>query len=136
MDALEPESFDLASVGSVLYDPHPAVIRAHLVTQLAAQLGAWRLDEHTAYLSSNVNSQTPFADTFVVEAILQFHLKRLRQLLRDRQIGSLEIRTRRFPIPPDELRKMLTLRGDNAATLVLTRCEGAATAILCQASRT
>jgi predicted RNA methylase len=136
MDALEPESFDLASVGSVLYDPHPAVIRAHLITQLAAQLGAWRLDEHTAYLSSDVNSQTPFADTFAVAAVLQFHLKRLRQLLRDRQIGSLEIRTRRFPIPPDDLRKMLTLRGDNAATLVLTRCEGAATAILCHASRT
>jgi len=128
----EPESRALGPVGEVIYDPGPALVRAHLITHLAARLGAWRLDEQVAYLSGNKAVITPFAAAFRVEAVWPFHLKRLRAALGERRIGALEIRTRRFPIRPDDLRPQLRLSGERQATLILTKTRDAPVAVLCE----
>src|SRR5262249_31834837 len=76
-----------AAPGRFLYDPDPAVIRAGLVTDLAHSLQAWQLDAEIAYLSGAVE-RTPFARTYLVEESLPFHLGRLRELLRARDVGA------------------------------------------------
>ena len=132
ISADEPEEDGIASPGVFLYDPGPAVVRAHLVTHLAARLGAWRLDEQTAYLSGDALTETPFASAFRVEEVWPFHLKRLRKALADRGIGALEILTRRFPMTPDELRPRLGLAGDRSASLILTKLNDRPVAILAE----
>ena len=47
-----------------------------------------------------------------------------------RGIGRLTIKKRGIAITPEELRKRLDLKGDNEATLVLTRVQGQGTALL------
>jgi len=115
-----------------LYEPDRAVVRAHLIEQLAHGLGAIRLDERIAYLTVDRVHPTPFARKFEITDVLPFHLKRLRKLLRARHIGILEIKKRRFPIDPEAMRGLLGLKGENAATLVLTRISGAPFALLCR----
>ncbi|MDF2991814.1 MAG: SAM-dependent methyltransferase, partial [Microbacterium sp.] len=47
--------------------------------------------------------------------------KKLAQALRARGVGTLEIKKRGVDIDPAILRKKLALRGDEAATMIMTR---------------
>jgi SAM-dependent methyltransferase len=114
-----------------LYDPDGAVVRAHLVAELAGQLDATLLDPTIAYLTADRPAPTPFARSYEVTEVLPFQLKRLRALLRERRIGILEIKKRGSALEPETLRRDLKLSGPESATLVLTRVAGRPTAILC-----
>ena len=128
----ELEELAVGDIGDVIYDPGPAVVRSHLVTQLAARLDARRIDEQIAYLTADdAPADTPFAAAFRVEKIVPWSLKRLRRMLADERVGALEIRARRFPVRPDELRGLLRLEGDAHRTLICTRVSGRAIAALC-----
>jgi hypothetical protein len=54
--------------------------------------------------------------------------------LAERAIGRLEIKKRSVDIDPEKLRRELKLRGDNAATLLVTRTGESLVAILAQRS--
>ncbi len=60
----------LGAPGRYLYDPDPAVGRAGLVETLAPSLGAWKLDERIAYLTSDAAVETLFARRFVVRSVV------------------------------------------------------------------
>ncbi|BCL13945.1 methyltransferase [Micromonospora sagamiensis] len=124
-----------APVGPVrryLYDPDPAVVRAHLVVDLATALDATIADPSIAYLYADTPTGTPFARCLEVTDVLPFSLKRLRALLRDRRVGRVEILKRGSALEPERLRRDLRLVGDQAASLVLTRVAGAPTVLVCQ----
>ncbi len=118
------------TLGEYLHEPDGAVIRAGLVTAVAAQVNGGLLDEHIAYVTSDSLPQTPFARSYRVLAHLPYREKALKAALRERGIGRLTIKKRGVSVVPDELRKRLSLNGDNEATLVLTRVAGAGTALL------
>ncbi|MEU3453296.1 methyltransferase domain-containing protein [Micromonospora sp. NPDC006766] len=124
-----------APVGTVrryLYDPDPAVVRAHLVAELAVELGATLADPSIAYLYADTPVATPFARCLEITDVLPFSLKRLRALLRERRVGRVEILKRGSALEPEKLRRDLRLAGEAAASLVLTRVDGAPTVLLCQ----
>lgn len=113
-----------------LYEPDAAVIRAGLVTAVAAGVNGALLDEHIAYVTSAEPFSTPFARTFELLEQLPFKEKLLRAALRERGVGRLTIKKRGVDVVPEELRQRLSLRGDEEATVVLTRVAGKGTALL------
>ncbi|MEU2663089.1 methyltransferase domain-containing protein [Micromonospora sp. NPDC007220] len=115
-----------------LYDPDPAVVRAHLVAELAETLGATLADPSIAYLYADAPTPTPFARCLEVTDVLPFSLKRLRALLRERRVGRVEILKRGSALEPEKLRRDLRLTGGEAASLVLTRVAGAPTVLVCR----
>ena len=117
-------------VGEFLYEPDGAVIRAGLVTAVAAGVEGGLVDEHIAYVTSDRSFRTPFARSYRVVEQLPYREKQLRGALRERGIGVLTIKKRGVSVSPDALRKRLELRGDGVATLVLTRAAGHGTALL------
>ncbi|MFD6265470.1 methyltransferase domain-containing protein [Micromonospora chalcea] len=124
-----------APVGPVrrfLYDPDPAVVRAHLVAELATDLDATLADPSIAYLYADEARPTPFARCLEITDVLPFSLKRLRALLRERRVGRVEIRKRGSALEPEKLRRDLRLSGDAAADLVLTRVAGDPTVLVCR----
>ncbi|WP_431946405.1 THUMP-like domain-containing protein [Micromonospora marina] len=124
-----------APVGPVrrfLYDPDPAVVRAHLVAELAADLDATLADPSIAYLYADEARPTPFARCLEITDVLPFSLKRLRALLRERRVGRVEIRKRGSALEPEKLRRDLRLSGDEAASLALTRVAGDPTVLVCR----
>jgi hypothetical protein len=108
-------------LGHYLYEPAGAVIRAGAIADLGAQLDAGLLDRQVAYLTSDQLRSTAFATTFRVRQRLPFHLKALRNWVREAQIGVLEIKKRGIDVDPAELRKRLRLGGPTSATLVISR---------------
>ena len=107
-----------------LYEPAGAVIRAHLVEQLAAQLDAAKLDPDIAYLTADSLTETPFAAAFVIEEQMPFNLKKLRARLRQLGVGRVVVKKRGSPLEPEELIRRLKLDGPEARTLFLTHLAG------------
>ncbi|BFU47010.1 THUMP-like domain-containing protein [Krasilnikovia sp. MM14-A1004] len=123
----------VGAVGAYLYDPDPAVVRAHLVAEFAEGIGGRLADPQIAYVYTDEPVDTPLGRRLAVTDVLPFSLKRLRALLRERGVGRLEIRKRGSALEPERLRGDLRLSGPNAASLVLTRIADAPTALLCTA---
>jgi hypothetical protein len=121
---------EVGPVADYLYEPDGAVIRAGLVTAVAAGVEGHLVDEHIAYVTSGTAFRTPFARAYRVLEEVPFREKPLKAALRARGIGRLTIKKRGVSVVPDELRKRLSLQGDEEATLVLTRVAGKGTALL------
>jgi SAM-dependent methyltransferase len=119
-------------VGAYLYEPDGAVIRAGLVTAVAAGVRGGLVDEHIAYVTSDNSFSTPFARGYRVLEHLPYREKQLKAALHERGIGRLTIKKRGVQVVPEELRKRLSLKGDNEGTLVMTRVAGQGTALLVQ----
>ncbi|WNB86043.1 class I SAM-dependent methyltransferase [Cellulomonas sp. ATA003] len=114
----------VGAVGSYLYEPDGAVIRAGLVSQVARDVDGRLVDPTIAYVTADALHDTPLATAYRVVDTLPFGLKRLRTYLRERGVGRLTIKKRGTAVVPEQLRKQLDLRGDAEATVVLTRVGG------------
>src|SRR6185436_10474384 len=117
-----------------LYEPDPAILRAGLVTTLAAQLDAQQLDPDIAYLTSDTLKPTPFARAFVIEASFPFQLKRLRERLRELRVGEVQVKKRGSPLEPEELIQQLKLSGPEKRIVFLTLVQGKAYVLIGQAA--
>ncbi|WP_153457237.1 THUMP-like domain-containing protein [Streptomyces smaragdinus] len=113
------------AVGRFLYEPDGAVIRAHLVAEVAQDVAGGLLDETIAYLTSDVLVPTPYATAYEITDVLPFGVKKLKALLREREVGTLTVKKRGSAVEPEELRRKVKPSGPNAATVFLTRVAGA-----------
>ena len=107
--------------GEYVYEPDSSVIRSHLIGQLAKQMGARLFAPEIAYLTTDAPAPSPWVKGYRVLDEMAFDRKRLKAYLRERSIGVLEIKKRGADIVPEQLRKELALKGENAATLIVTR---------------
>ena len=129
-DEDDPGTREVRPVGRCLYEPDGAVIRAGLVTAVAAGVDGGLVDEHIAYVTSDEAFRTPFARSYEVLEELPFKEKHLKAALRARGVGRLTIKKRGVDVAPDDLRKRLSLHGEQDATIVLTRVAGKGTCLL------
>nr|WP_274561405.1 methyltransferase domain-containing protein [Streptomyces spiramyceticus] len=118
------------SVGRYLYEPDGAVIRSHLVAEVAERVGGRLIDETIAYITADELRPTPYATAYEITDQLPFSLKKLKALLRERGVGVLTVKKRGSAVEPEELRKKMKLAGANSATVFLTRVAGAPTVLI------
>ncbi|WP_448656629.1 THUMP-like domain-containing protein [Microbacterium lacticum] len=115
-------------LGAYLHEPEGAVIRARLIGEVARSLDAGMIDAKIAYLTSDApaagssdGTASPFVQSFRVREQLPNDPKALGKALRERGIGTLEIKKRGVDVDPASLRTKLKLRGPEQATLFVTR---------------
>ena len=121
---------DPRELGAFVHEPDGAVIRARLIGEVARSLDAGMLAPGIAYLTSDAALTSPFVSSFRVREELPADAKKLARALRERNIGTLEIKKRGVDIDPAVLRTRLSLRGDESATLLVTRVGGRRVALL------
>jgi hypothetical protein len=129
--ATEPEP-------SVIYEPDPSLIRSELMWQLARELGLMPLSQGIAYLGATAGVaeiDSPWLRGYRVLEGVKFDETAIRKALSGRGVGQLEIKKRGVEITPEQLRPKLKLKGMNAATLILTRVNGAHRAFICEPIR-
>ncbi|MCC6497397.1 MAG: methyltransferase domain-containing protein [Propionibacteriaceae bacterium] len=120
----------VGEVGRYLYEPDPAVIRAGAIGTLADLLGCHSVNPGIAYLAGDDLVESGFATAFEVLDSLPFDERVLRSLVRDSDIGTLEIKVRGLDVDPALLRRRLKPAGRAAATVVLTPTPAGARALL------
>jgi SAM-dependent methyltransferase len=128
-EAPEAES---GPVDQYIYEPDGAVVRAGLVTAVAAAVDGWLLDHRIAYVTAPKLVPTPLASAYEVVEELPYKEKALRSWVRREDIGTLEIKKRGVDLDPALLRKKLAPKGSNPATLIITRIDRDAVAYSCR----
>lgn len=123
---------EVGPLGTYLWEPDGAVIRARLIGDVARTLGAHMLSDGIAYLTGNDAPASPFARAFRVVERFPLDERTLKKELRSRGIGTLEVKKRGADIDPAAFRTRMGLKGPNSATLVLTRVAGRHAALLCE----
>ncbi|MFF8636025.1 methyltransferase domain-containing protein [Streptomyces pilosus] len=118
--------------GRYLYEPDGAVVRAHLVAEVAEELDGGLLDATIAYITADEHRPTPYATAYEITDRLPFNVKKLKALLRERQVGVLTVKKRGSAVEPEELRRKVLPKphGRASVTVFLTRVEGAPTMLL------
>ena len=85
---------EVAEIEPYLYDPNPSLTLAGVLGSFAAHHKLNTVDPDIAYLTSSEPVFSPFIDTFKVLAIEALDPRKMRPILREHEIGSLEIRSR------------------------------------------
>jgi SAM-dependent methyltransferase len=123
---------EVRSVGRYLYEPDGAVIRAHLVAEAAGELDGGLIDPTIAYVTADALRATPYATAYEITDQLPFNVKKLKALLREREVGILTVKKRGSAVEPEELRRKALPKpqGPHSVTVFLTRVAGAPTMLL------
>ncbi|MFF7545843.1 methyltransferase domain-containing protein [Streptomyces canus] len=123
---------EVRSVGRYLYEPDGAVIRAHLVAEAAEELDGGLIDPTIAYVTADTLRATPYATAYEITDQLPFNLKKLKALLREREVGILTVKKRGSAVEPEELRRKALPKpqGPHSVTVFLTRVAGAPTMLI------
>ncbi|MFI7046527.1 class I SAM-dependent methyltransferase [Streptosporangium sandarakinum] len=125
------EPAPVGAIGRHLYEPDGAAVRAHLVAEVARQVGGRLLDERIAYITGDTGATTPWAARYEVHEMMPFSLKRLRAALRERGAGTVTVKKRGSAVDVERLRRDLRLSGGGSATVVLTRVGERPFALIC-----
>lgn len=115
-------------LGRYVYEPDGAIIRSGALAAVAEELGAAPVSDRIAYLTGDTLVHSPLAQAF--EVVDTMPIKKVGPYLRERHVGSAEILKRGVDIVPDQFRRGLKLKGDAAATIILTRVRGKHTALV------
>ncbi|MFJ8188434.1 methyltransferase domain-containing protein [Streptomyces sp. NPDC096094] len=121
---------EVRTPGRYLYEPDGAVIRAHLVAEVAERVGGGLLDATIAYVTADELAPTPYATAYEITDRMPFNVKKLKALLREREVGTLTVKKRGSAVEPEELRKKVKPQGPNSATVFMTRVAGAPTMLI------
>ena len=126
----DSDDAEVGALGEYIFEPDGSVIRARLIGDLARRLDARMVSDSIAYVTSDAPAATPFASCFRVVANFALDQRTIKRELAARAIGTLEIKKRGVDIDPAEFRTALAPKGDESATLILTRVQGKRRALL------
>jgi SAM-dependent methyltransferase len=115
-----------------LYEPDPAFIRAHLISEICEKYQLSLIDEKTAFLTGNKLLNSSLLNGYLVKSYMKYDLKQLNKTLAERNIGKADIKARAFPINPKTLRRKIILEGKRKALLIFTKVKNEKVAFICQ----
>ncbi|WP_439811821.1 THUMP-like domain-containing protein [Streptomyces sp. P9-2] len=123
---------EVRPVGRYLYEPDGSVIRSHLVAEAAEPFAGGLIDPTIAYITADTLTPTPYATAYEITDRLPFNVKKLKALLREREVGVLTVKKRGSAVEPEELRRKALPKphGTASVTVFLTRVAGAPTMLL------
>lgn len=122
----------LSPVGTFLFDPDPAVVRAGLVDAVAEKLGLARLDAAEEYLTGSEPVTSPFVTLFRVLDELPNNDRQLRGYFRDHPAAAVEIKCRHIPVSAEQVRKHLPLTEGPARVIFFARIDGKARIVIAE----
>ena len=99
----EKAAAPVGELGAYLHDPDPALVRSGLLGAFAEEHGLRVLDPEIAYLTGDEPFESPFLDSFRVLASEALDPRKMRVLLREHEVGRLELRKRGIAERPQTL---------------------------------
>jgi hypothetical protein len=102
-------------LGTYLYEPNAAVMKAGIFNALSQQFQISRLAKNTNLFTANELHENFPGRIFRIETLLEFHPRKTAKELS--QLESASIAVRNFPLTAEELRKTLKIKDGNAAYL-------------------
>lgn len=117
-------------LSAAIYEPHPAVLAAGLVTPLANRLGLRPVDGQIDYLTGSPIEKCKLIRKFRIDVELKLNLKLLSKELRQRKIGQIVVKKRGVDQATFDNIQSLKVAGENKATIIATRHNGRRVALI------
>ena len=117
-------------LGAAVYEPHPTVLAAGLVSPLARRLGLRPVDAQVDYLTGEAAERCKLIRKFRIDVELKLNLKLLSKELRQRKIGQIVVKKRGVDQAIFDNIQALKIAGENKATIIATRHNGKRLALI------
>jgi len=112
---------DIKDINYWLLEPDPAIIRSHLVNDLAYTLKVNRVDYNISLLTSRTRPDNRYGKIYEVIDTFDYNLKSLNSYLIKKNIGIIDIKTKGFSESIENFRKKLTLKGNEKGLIFIIR---------------
>jgi hypothetical protein len=129
---LKKKHLPVKNPGEFLYEPTPVMRRSRLFIPLGQNLDLWQADTHNSWLSGDRPVHHPFLNGFKILGRTGNNRNRIKNLLKDFNIGPLSIKSRNVELDPALEIKKLNSKGEQSGVLIYTRIEGKDITFLCQ----
>ncbi|MCE9548227.1 MAG: class I SAM-dependent methyltransferase [Planctomycetia bacterium] len=109
-----------SQIARYVLEPNPAVLAAHLTGELARLGQLEAVGRDTEYLTADAPHESPLVTCFEVLEVLPLDLRQVRAALKQRRVGTLEVKKRGVDLEPAKVLRRLRPVGEESATLLLT----------------
>lgn len=105
-----------------LYEPNKAIIKAHLIEEVAQEFGFNKINQQTSYLTSEniINHKKELFRIFKIISSNKFSLKKIKNELKEKNIERINIITKRFPQKPEDIYKKIKIKEGGNWFLIIT----------------
>lgn len=105
-----------------LYEPNKAIIKAHLIEEVAKEFNLKKINKKTSFLTSDelITDKKELFRVFKVMYFDKFSLKDMKKKLREKKIERINIMTKRFPQKPEEIYKKIKIKEGGDWVMIIT----------------
>ncbi len=121
------------NAGNSLFEPDPAIIKAGIISSLAAEFDLAHWANRSIFLVGEEILPDFVGRQFIIQDIIPWQRKKVGKYLSQNKISEAAIIRRDFPVAPEELRKMYKLRESSTQFLIFTvNNDGKRVVIICK----
>ena len=115
-----------------IYEPDPAFIKAHLISDIAELYKLSQLNKKIAYLTSDTYFKTPILKCYHVLAYETWDHASINKTLSKLNIGNVDLKSRGLSVDLKDIQKSIHGNGRKNGLLILTKILNSPSAIICE----
>ena len=117
-----------------IYEPDPAFIKAHLISDIAEMYDLSQLHEKIAYLTSDSFIDIPILKCYHVLTYETLDYRSINKTLSSLNIGNVDLKARGISVDLKSIQKSIHGKGKKKGLLILTKVLNKPSAIICEYS--
>ena len=129
---IQPSAAPAETIDGFVYDPDPALLAAGLVEGAAAEMGLLQIDLRSRYLTSDRHVGRNIWQVFRVLEVLPLDVRRLKQVLSTRRIGTVEWKKRGAEVDLTQFASRCKVKGEESGAVIISPYQDRTIAILCE----
>ena len=115
-----------------IYEPDPAFIKAHLISDIAKEYNLYQLHKKIAYLTSDEFISTPILKSYQVLTYNKMDYPLINRILNEFNLGSIDFKARGVSIDLKNIHKFIRGTGKKKGLIIFTMVLNEPGAIICK----
>ncbi|MHA2186259.1 MAG: hypothetical protein ACXAAI_14795 [Promethearchaeota archaeon] len=115
-----------------IYEPDPAFIKAHLISDLAEEFKLYQLNKKIAYLTNDDFISTPILKSYQVLTYCKLDYLLINKTIQELSLGKLDYKARGVSIDLKNVHKSVKGKGKKKGLIIFTKVLDNPSAIICK----
>ncbi|MFW9876442.1 MAG: hypothetical protein ACFFG0_25390 [Candidatus Thorarchaeota archaeon] len=115
-----------------VYEPDPAFIKAHLISDIAKKYDLFQISNKIAYLTSNSFIDTPILKCYNILAYKDLDYNLINETLNELNLGKMDFKARGVKIDLKHIHNKVRGTGKNKILIIFTRISNNPAALICK----